>query len=199
MLGLIIDTSTKYLYLALVKDGIVLDTYIKEGAKNHSGQSVFNIEAVLNKHGYQASDLTGVYCGYGPGSYTGVRISVTIAKMLASMLETVDLYYVSSLYLISSSYNNKNVAVMMDARRGNVFSALYGNNSLEDKLRTKDEFVNEVSKLDDVIFVDEENISVDPLKVISHSTKVEKDLVDAFVPNYLRIPEAEYNLEHKND
>jgi tRNA threonylcarbamoyladenosine biosynthesis protein TsaB len=196
MNSLIIDTSTKYLYIALVKDDVVLSEKIFEGSKNHAGNSVYQIDLLLKEFNLKTSDLDNVYCGYGPGSYTGVRISVTIAKMLASFLD-VNLYKVSSLFLAGSGYDNKNVAVMFDARRGNSFCGCYGENYIEDKLRSNEEFLNLVNSYDDLIVVNESNFKVNPLKVIENATKVED--VEAFVPSYLRITEAEYNLRHQND
>ena len=196
MLNLILDTSTKYLYIALVKDDVVLSEKIFEGSKNHAGNSVYQIDLLLKEFNLKTSDLDNVYCGYGPGSYTGVRISVTIAKMLASFLD-VNLYKVSSLFLAGSGYDNKNVAVMFDARRGNSFCGCYGENFIEDKLRSNEEFLNLVNSYDDLIVVNESNFKVNPLKVIENATKVED--VEAFVPSYLRITEAEYNLRHQND
>ena len=196
MNSLIIDTSTKYLYIALVKDDVVLSEKIFEGSKNHAGNSVYQIDLLLKEFNLNTSDLDNVYCGYGPGSYTGVRMSVTIAKMLASFLD-VNLYKVSSLFLAGSGYDNKNVAVMFDARRGNSFCGCYGENYIEDKLRSNEEFLNEVNSYDDLIVVNESNFKVNPLKVIENATKVMD--VEAFVPSYLRITEAEYNLRHQND
>lgn len=196
MNSLIIDTSTKYLYIALVKDDVVLSEKIFEGSKNHAGNSVYQIDLLLKEFNLKTSDLDNVYCGYGPGSYTGVRISVTIAKMLASFLD-VNLYKVSSLFLAGSGYDNKNVAVMFDARRGNSFCGCYGENFIEDKLRGNEEFLSKVNSYDDLIVVNESNFKVNPLKVIENATKV--DDVEAFVPSYLRITEAEYNLRHQND
>ena len=196
MNSLIIDTSTKYLYIALVKDDVVLSEKIFEGSKNHAGNSVYQIDLLLKEFNLETSDFDTVYCGYGPGSYTGVRISVTIAKMLASFLD-VNLYKVSSLFLAGSGYDNKNVAVMFDARRGNSFCGCYGENFIEDKLRSNEEFLSKVNSYDDLIVVNESNFKVNPLKVIENATKVED--VEAFVPSYLRITEAEYNLRHQND
>ena len=193
MNSLIIDTSTKYLYVALVNDEKVLSERIFEGSKNHAGNSVYQIDLLLKEFGLKTSDLDNVYCGYGPGSYTGVRISVTIAKMLASF-SNINLYAVSSLYLAGSGYDNKNVAVMFDARRGNSFCACFGENTITDKLRSNEEFLSVVNNLDDLVIVNEDNFKVNPLKVIKNAFKVND--VEAFVPNYLRITEAEYNLRH---
>lgn len=193
MLNLILDTSTKYLYISLVKDNKILAEKLFEGSKNHAGNSVYQIDLLLKEFGLTTHDITDVYCGYGPGSYTGVRISVTIAKMLASF-SNINLHAVSSLYLAGSGYDNKNVAVMFDARRGNSFCACYGENKIEDKLRSNDEFLSIVNDFEDVIIVNETMFKVNPLKVIEKSELV-KD-VEGFVPNYLRITEAEYNLRH---
>ena len=196
MYSLVIDTATKYLYIALVKDNEILDEKIFEGSKNHAGNSVYQVDLLLKEHNLKTSDLDNVYCGYGPGSYTGVRISVTIAKMLASF-SNIKLFSISSLFLAGSGYDNKNVAVMFDARRGNSFCACYGQNLITDKLRSNEEFLNTVNLFEDVILVNESNFKVNPLKVINNATYVSD--VEAFVPNYLRITEAEYNLRHQND
>lgn len=194
MNSLIIDTSTKYLYIALVQDDKILAERIFEGSKNHAGNSVYQIDLLLKEHNLKTSDLDNVYCGYGPGSYTGVRISVTIAKMLASF-SNINLYGISSLYLAGSGYDNKNVAVMFDARRGNSFCACFGELEIQDKLRSNEEFLNMLNELNDLVIVKEENFKVNPLKVIQHAFKVND--VEAFVPNYLRITEAEYNLRNQ--
>ena len=54
-----------------------------------------------------------------------------------------------------------------------------------------------LESFDDVAIVYENDFKVDPIKVMKNATLV-KD-VDEFVPEYLRITEAEYNLEHAND
>ena len=194
MISLVIDTSTKYLYIALVKDNEILSEKLFEGSKNHAGNSVYQIDLMLKECGLKTTDLNNVYCGYGPGSYTGVRISVTIAKMLASF-SNINLYGISSLYLAGSGYDNKNVAVMFDARRGNSFCACFGELEIEDKLRSNEEFLSMLNELNDLVIVKEENFKVNPLKVIQHAFKVND--VEAFVPNYLRITEAEYNLRNQ--
>ena len=196
MYSLVIDTSTKFLYLALVKDTTVLSERIFEGSKNHAGNSVYQLELMLKENNITVNDLTAVYCGKGPGSYTGLRISVTIAKMLASFKD-IKLYAISSLFLAGSGYDNKNVAVLFDARRGNSFCACFGETSIHDKLRDTKEFLSQAEALEDIKVVYEDDFKVNPLKVISASEEVLS--VEDFIPDYLRITEAEYNLEHNND
>jgi tRNA threonylcarbamoyladenosine biosynthesis protein TsaB len=196
MYSLVIDTATKYLYIALVNDENILEEIVIEGSKNHAGNSVYMLNELLNKHNLTIDDISNVYCGEGPGSYTGLRISVTIAKMIAAFKE-VKLYAISSLYLAGSGYDNLNVAVLFDARRGNSFSACYGQNLIEDKLRVTNEFLETVKDFSDLKIVYENDFKVNPLKVIKNAKEVSE--VDGFIPKYLRITEAEYNLVNKND
>ena len=196
MYSLVIDTSTKFLYLALVNNDKVVSEKVFEGSKNHAGNSVYQLELMLKENNISVDDLKSIYCGKGPGSYTGLRISVTIAKMLASF-KNIKLYSVSSLYLAGSGYDNKNVAVLFDARRGNSFCACFGELEISDKLRDTKEFLNKLEGLNDLKIVYEDDFKVNPLKVICNSEEVLS--VHDFIPEYLRITEAEYNLEHNND
>ena len=196
MYSLVIDTATKYLYIGLVNDENVVEEVLVEGSKNHAGNSVYMLNELLLKHNLTIDDIDRIYCGEGPGSYTGLRISVTIAKMISSFKD-VKLYAVSSLFLAGSGYDNLNVAILFDARRGNSFSACYGQNIIEDKLRDTKEFLDLVKDYEDLKIVYEDDFKVNPLKVIKNAYLVTE--VDGFIPKYLRITEAEYNLVNKND
>ncbi|MFI3251614.1 MAG: tRNA (adenosine(37)-N6)-threonylcarbamoyltransferase complex dimerization subunit type 1 TsaB [bacterium] len=193
MYSLIIDTSTKFYYLCLVKDGEIIKEIKEESNRNHAPYSVLAIEEVLNENKLTINDINEVICGIGPGSYTGLRISLTIAKMICSFKE-IPLKTISTLYLMSSGYDNL-VVPIIDARRGNFFSAAYNDKViLEDKLRTKEEIENEVK---DFTYIDEDMFKVNITKVLENA--VVEEMVDGVVPNYLRITEAEYNLKKNND
>lgn len=196
MYSLVIDTSTKFLYLSLVNGDKIISERIFEGSKNHAGNSIYQLDLMLKENGLSIDDITSIYCGKGPGSYTGLRISVTIAKMLASF-KNIKLYAISSLFLAGSGYDNKNVAVLFDARRGNSFSACFGKTNIIDKLRDTNEFIESVKDLEDIKIVYENDFKVNPIKVIENSVEVSNP--DEFIPDYLRITEAEYNLEHNHD
>lgn len=192
MYSLIIDTATKYLYICLVKDGIVLKEIKHESNKNHAPFSVLFVQEVLEENKINIDDINEVICGIGPGSYTGLRIALTIAKMICSFKE-IPLKTISTLFLMSSGYDNKVVPVI-DARRGNYFSASYNEICFEDKLRTKEEIELLIK---DFTYVDEDMFKVDVTKVLNKAVLEKK--VDGVVPNYLRVTEAEYNLKKEND
>lgn len=192
MYRLIMDTSTSRYYLCLAKNEDVVEELLYESNKNHAPYSVMLIDELLKKHNITIDDIKEVICGIGPGSYTGVRIAVTIAKMICS-LKNIPFKSISTLYLMSSGYDLP-LASMIDARRGNYFSCIYNTTYVEEKVRTLEE-VNDMGLA--ISFISEDMFKVNLKKVIEKAKLEEK--VDEVVPNYLRITEAEYNLKNKDD
>ncbi len=186
---LIVDSSTKTLYIALVSDLKVIEEMYILGRSDHATNIVLKIDEILKNHNLNVSDLEGIYCGVGPGSYTGVRMAVTVGKMVSTNTN-VKLYAFSSLFLLSSGYSGK-VLPYIDARRGNSFNALYDDMKLilEEGLRNTEDTINNHK---DYMAVSEDMIKVDPIKVIKSATLCENP--HGFVPNYLRETEAERNL-----
>ena len=193
MYNLVFDTATKWLYIALLKDETILAETKLESEHAHSANFLYLLKTMLRSNDLTLDDIGAIYTGMGPGSYTGVRIALTVAKMFSSFKE-IPLYGVSSLYLAGSGYDNKNVAIMFDARRGNFFSSLYGENNIPDKLREKEEFLDSIKDFDDVKIVYEDDFKVNPIKCMKQAYRILN--VDEVEPNYLRISEAEYNLLH---
>ncbi len=192
MYSLIVDSSTKVLYICLLKDNNIVDERYITGRNDHAKNILSNIEDILNKENIKITELDNIIAGVGPGSYTGVRMAVTVAKMVATN-SNVRLYGISSLYLMSSGYDN-NVLSMIDARRGNSFCVAISNDEIVDEelLRNTQEFI---AKYPGYTVVNENNIKVNPIKVLNKK-KLEAN-PHGFAPNYLRDTEAERNK--KND
>ena len=190
MYSLILDSSTKVLYVSLVNDDkVVFEKYI-EGKNDHAKNIVYEVNEALKSANIEAFNIDKFIVGYGPGSYTGVRMAVTVAKMMAIFAKN-ELYTVSSLLLMASGEKGI-VKATIDARRGNAFAAVY--DILNDKVILEDGMYP-YDKLNsfDCISVNEENFKVDPIYLINKATKVlEPHLL---VPNYLRETEAERNLK----
>jgi tRNA threonylcarbamoyladenosine biosynthesis protein TsaB len=191
---ILFDSATGVLVMALAKDGRMIDYSIRIGKKDHAKYVVDRIDQMLKRKHLTIDQIDEIIVGYGPGSYTGLRIAVMVAKMLAYTKE-IKLKAVSSLYFLSSGIEEA-VAPMIDARNGNVFSAIFGEQGmiLEEGLYTID-YVREVAKTHHVkpFFIDERHYEIDTKKILEKSF----DVIDVhhFVPNYLRITEAERNLE----
>jgi tRNA threonylcarbamoyladenosine biosynthesis protein TsaB len=197
---LVIDTATKYIYLSLIIGGIEKQFVYEEGINNHSVTIIPFIENILKKEGLKLPDLNQVIIGIGPGSYTGVRIGVTVAKMIG-YLNNLEVYTVSSLALIASHSNKPYVLALIDARRGNAFMGLYRN--VDDKLERISEDVldnienhqNNINFDFDVIEDGKPQIE----KILNSNLMVKVEDIHNLTPNYLRITEAERNLRNEND
>ena len=83
MIWLGIDTANTPLSVAIVKDGQLLAEENNAMAVNHSLRAMPAIEELFDKVGIAPADIDAIAVSEGPGSYTGVRIGVTIAKTLA--------------------------------------------------------------------------------------------------------------------
>ncbi|MEH7301258.1 tRNA (adenosine(37)-N6)-threonylcarbamoyltransferase complex dimerization subunit type 1 TsaB [Neobacillus drentensis] len=127
MTVLAIDTSNYALGVALLEENQVLGEYITNLKKNHSVRIMPAIETLMSDCERVPSDLTKIVVAKGPGSYTGVRIGVTIAKTLAWTLN-IPLVGVSSLEILAAGtgrYFDGMVSPLFDARRGQVYTGLY--------------------------------------------------------------------------
>lgn len=124
---LAIDTSNYALGVALLEDKQVIGEYITNLKKNHSVRIMPAIQTLMKDCERVPADLTKIVVAKGPGSYTGVRIGVTIAKTLAWTLN-IPLVGISSLEILAAGtgrYFEGCVSPLFDARRGQVYTALY--------------------------------------------------------------------------
>ncbi len=195
MYTLILDSATKTLYVALVKDNNVLKEIYLEGRNDHAKNIVLKVEEILNENNIKAFDLDNILVGIGPGSYTGVRMAVTVCKML-SVFGNKNLYSISTLKLMASGYKGR-VLTRIDARRSNSFGMIL--NTLNDEYII-DEAMYDTNELLNHEFdfdVTEDNFKVDPIYCINHMVKVNEPHL--LVPNYLRETEAERNLHDKKN
>ncbi|TVX91819.1 tRNA (adenosine(37)-N6)-threonylcarbamoyltransferase complex dimerization subunit type 1 TsaB [Paenibacillus agilis] len=80
---LALDTSTATMAAALLEGTSIINTIQSSEERNHSIRLNPTMQAMLTEQGWTGSQIDGIAVGIGPGSYTGVRISVTAAKTLA--------------------------------------------------------------------------------------------------------------------
>lgn len=127
-----LETATKVCSVALSQDGVLKQLReTREENYSHGENLTVFIETVLQQEGIAADQLAAVSVASGPGSYTGLRIGVSTAKGLCYAL-SIPLIAVDSLLAIAqqahAAYPEVNVIPMIDARRMEVFSAVYGPN-----------------------------------------------------------------------
>ncbi|MGI2329254.1 tRNA (adenosine(37)-N6)-threonylcarbamoyltransferase complex dimerization subunit type 1 TsaB [Planococcus sp. YIM B11945] len=131
MIYLGIDTSNSPLAVALMENETVLIEETTNLKINHSLTAMPAIEEMMTKAKISPKDLTHIAVAEGPGSYTGVRIGLTIAKTMAWSLK-IPLHMVSSLKVLAANGHSFDglVCPIMDARRGTVFTGAYDGETL---------------------------------------------------------------------
>jgi len=144
------DTSTKACSVALCIDGECHhEVIVNEEGYRHAEQLHVLIERVLKVSNLTSTDLDAIAVGAGPGSYTGLRIGVSAAKGLSYSLG-IPLIAIPSLQVmaagaVSSDYEaTARYRPLMDARRMEVYSAMY-NNELTEQESTAAHIIDEES------------------------------------------------------
>ncbi len=126
-----IETATKNCSVSLAKDGnTVALKELNDGGYSHAEKLHEFIKTVLVDTNISISDLDAIAVSKGPGSYTGLRIGVSAAKGLCFALN-VPLISVNTMQSLAQSVTFKNsyVIPLLDARRMEVYSAVYKNNN----------------------------------------------------------------------
>ena len=132
MIWLGIETANAPLSIAVVRDGQVIAEIVQNIKLTHSAGAMPAIEDVLARVNMKPSELDAIAVSEGPGSYTGVRIGVTLAKTLAWTLQK-PLIGISSLKTLAANaalYEGF-ICPIFDARRNNVYTAVYKGSKLE--------------------------------------------------------------------
>lgn len=122
MLTLCIDTAYKYLTCTIIKDNEILSNYCVECFKKQSEEVFIALDKVFKEANINRKDIDSICVSEGPGSYTGVRIAMSIAKTIGELLK-IDVYTISTLRLYAN--NNENTMVLMDARANRAYLGIY--------------------------------------------------------------------------
>jgi tRNA threonylcarbamoyladenosine biosynthesis protein TsaB len=124
--GLAIETSGRTGSVALAVDGAVVARDDFPHGLRHSAEMLPRIDALCRARGWSPADIGEVYLSVGPGSFTGLRIGVTLAKTLA-MATGARLAAVPSVDVLARNAppGAAHVVVALDARRGHVFAARF--------------------------------------------------------------------------
>ena len=145
MATLLLDSSNTSLSVGFETNGELLGYTSFEAWQAQSEHMIPEIDKLMKKYGLTRKDISGVVTSIGPGSYTGVRISLTIAKIVALTLK-VPVYPVSSLRVLKN--NDLPSICLINARSGRSYFGVYeGNKVLEkDTIKTNEEVLKYISE-----------------------------------------------------
>ncbi len=107
MNDLIIDATTSKTFLTLIKNTKNIYTSNCENSKNNFDKLVILIDDLLKKNKLLAKNLSRIYINRGPGSFAGIRNSISIAKGY-HVSQNIDYYCFSFLDFISLKNSIKN-------------------------------------------------------------------------------------------
>lgn len=130
MLTLIIDTSHKYLVVALADEkGLIIEKQ-DELKQKQSEFLLPYINDIFTESKLNKKDITNIVVTDGPGSYTGMRIALTFVKTLSIAMPKIEVYTINT--LLSLAGLNKGFA-FIDARSKRIFGAYVDNGVVSDE------------------------------------------------------------------
>ena len=192
MISLYIDTSTKYLCLGLAKDYQVFYKFQQEALMKQSELTIPTLQKILNENNLTLNDVDEVSVTIGPGSFTGIRIGMCIAKVLAS-IKNIPLKAICSL---NAYANVGKKIILLDAKAKRAYIGIYHENK-----KIIDENVLEIEQIKQLLN-DYPDYDVDldshlvykisnEIDVIENMNRISKntkpvDNVDSLVPIYLK-------------
>jgi tRNA threonylcarbamoyladenosine biosynthesis protein TsaB len=225
---LAIDTSTFTLSVGLADGDVIQAEHVTNVKKNHSIRVMPAIQALMNEVDVKPEELEKIIVANGPGSYTGVRIGVTVAKTLAWTLN-IPIAAVSGLASLAASAPviDGLVCPIFDARRGQVFTGLYrlSNGTVETVIEDRNVLVTDwceelLKQNETILFVGQESILHEktiaekmggaavfagksvpytrPSALLALGSGLKKNPSEV-VPNYTRLAEAEAKWIEANE
>jgi len=144
MATLLLDSSNTSLSVGIESNGKLLDFISYEAWQEQSEHMIPEIDNLLTKNHISRDDIKGIVVSIGPGSYTGVRISLTIAKVMALALN-IPIYPVSSLRVLKN--NNLPSICLINARSNRSYFGVYEGSKVivEDTIKTNDEVLEYIA------------------------------------------------------
>ena len=178
MITLYLDTTSSFLYAGIIKDNKLVSEVKEHLGKDLSVYTLDRVSKMIEEANLTPKDINKIIVVNGPGSFTGIRIGITIAKTYAWALGT-KITTISSLdaMAVSSSFDGYKIPVI-DARRDSSYFGIYDkdNNLVEEnRYASNEEIIEKANKLDD------------KYTLISNETSIEYQNIEKYNPDILKI------------
>lgn len=218
---LAIDTSTMISTVTISEDDIIIGDFNVNQQKTHSESLVPMIETLLKLLGLNLDDIDLFAIAKGPGSFTGLRISMTVIKTIGQV-KNKRIIPISTLEaLANNSSSARYKVVMLDARGNRVYGAVFSpdlkEEIIKEDLYTIEDFSSKVNDLNiEIELIGEiskkykEMFNNPKLLPLQFNNCIGRSLIKLaeerknqvynlyeISPNYLRKSQAERDLENK--
>lgn len=199
MISLFLDTASAYMSIGIYRDCKEL-YLVSEASDNHLSERLLPaIRRAFDTVKLSISEIDRVYIVNGPGSFTGVRIGVTVAKTICWGFQK-EIIPISELELFASTDTAEpNKLALIDARRGYVYAGIYDedlNVIMSDVYISLNDLFEKADNSIAMIGVDSFSFET-MLPKINVSKIIQKHQNDTplnphqLIPNYLKKTEAE--------
>lgn len=192
---LFINSATANLVVAIINNGKIAYIYDNNDGNDTSSKMMPVLDEAFKKSELKPKDIDKIFVVTGPGSFTGIRVGLTVAKVMAYSLN-IPIIPISSLEVMVSGNGG---TALINARRGYVFAGSYDSNlnSLyhDSYVLMNDHLLKPYVSYDSFDF---ETIkpNIDILKVVKKHEN-DKDVNPHLIkPNYLKLTEAEEKLNN---
>lgn len=201
MITLFIDTSCSDVSIAILKDNKIISKKVESIPNEHSKYAVSYVEKVLKDANILPKEVNNIMVVNGPGSFTGIRIGLTIAKIYAYLLD-IKVNLVSSLKTLALSTTGEYILSIIDAKNNNCYIGLYDkeyNEVINEHFSTYDEVKEIINNYDNIKIVSNSNIKLEnyekiDLLNIENIVSYYKNQVSVnahqVLPNYLKLPQV---------
>ena len=145
MFTILLDSSNTSLTVGLAKDDVLLESVSYEAWQSQSEHMIPELDNLLTKHNVERNQIGEVVVAVGPGSYTGVRIAITIAKTIAAVLDC-KIYTISSL---RCQKDRKNPSIcVINARSGRSYFGVFEDDKIlvDDCILTNDKVLEYIKE-----------------------------------------------------
>lgn len=189
MISMFIDTSLSDVSIALIKDGKLLSQINNSIPGEHSIYVTKYIDDILKESKLSPKDVDEIIVVNGPGSFTGIRIGVTIAKIYA-YLQNIRIVSITSLLARVIGIKSKYILSTIDAKHNNYYIGLYDENY--NKVVEKFSNINEIEDIKtkyspEIVDTSKE---YDIESIIEYIKKLPNENPHSVNPIYLKLPEA---------
>lgn len=141
---LLLDSSNTKLSVGIAQEDKLIDFISYEAWQRQSEVMVKELDNLLKRNSLTRNDITDIVVSIGPGSYTGVRIALTIAKVISFALN-IPIYPVSSLRILKDG-NNPSIC-LINARSNRSYIGVYEQDQiiLNDQIMTNDKVIEYIN------------------------------------------------------
>lgn len=205
MISLFIDTSINNVSISIVKDGKILSIIQEDIPNEHSKYATSYVKKVIDEAGIDANDIDNILVVNGPGSFTGVRIGVTIAKTYGYLINK-EIIPVSSLKGLAISSRKKEIVMsVITANRSNYYVGIYDseyNEVISEQFVSNNRLLELINEYNPYIVSNDFNVlgkyklnkvNLDVVEIVNYYKDKNTVNYHALVPNYLKLPQAMEN------